>query len=94
MKMFFLGQILFVPLLLLGPPFFTLIVLVSTTLLTGMTGISLQMQWPLTSQLHGCFLKESNWLFVTDQTPQVMIFNFFLPKNSAKKLAFFDSNQS
>jgi hypothetical protein len=32
----------------------------STTLLTGMTSISLHMQWPLTSQLHGSFLKENN----------------------------------
>jgi hypothetical protein len=42
---------------------------VSTTLLTGMTGISLHMQWPLTSQLHGSFLKENNSFFVMDQTP-------------------------
>jgi hypothetical protein len=30
----------------------------STNLLTGMTGISLHMQWPLTSQSHGSFIKE------------------------------------
>jgi hypothetical protein len=41
----------------------------STTLSTRMTGISLHMQWPLTSQLHGSFLKEKNWFFITDQTP-------------------------
>jgi hypothetical protein len=35
--------------------------------LTGMTGNSLHMQWPLTSQSHGSFLKENN--FFTDQTP-------------------------
>jgi hypothetical protein len=29
----------------------------STTLLTGMTGISFHMQWPLTSQSHGNFLR-------------------------------------
>jgi hypothetical protein len=28
-----------------------------------MTSISLHMQWPLTSQLHGSFLKEHNCLF-------------------------------
>jgi hypothetical protein len=32
----------------------------STSLLTGMTGISLHVQWPLTSQSHGSFLKENN----------------------------------
>jgi hypothetical protein len=30
---------------------------VSTTLFTRMTGISLHVQWPLTSQSHGSFLK-------------------------------------
>jgi hypothetical protein len=33
----------------------------STTLLVMMIGISLHIQWPLTSQLHGSFLKENNW---------------------------------
>jgi hypothetical protein len=42
----------------------------STTLVTGMTGISLHMQWPLTSQLHGSFLKENNLFFVMNQTPR------------------------
>jgi hypothetical protein len=45
-----LGQRPLVPLLLLGPPFFPIILFGSTTLLTGMTGISLHMQWPLASQ--------------------------------------------
>jgi hypothetical protein len=58
-----------VPLLLLGPPFFLIILFGSTTLLTGMTGNSLHMQWPLTSQLHGSVSEENNWFFVTDQTP-------------------------
>jgi hypothetical protein len=49
----FVGQQPLVPFLLLGPPFFPIILFGSTTLLTGMTGISLHMQWPLTSQLHG-----------------------------------------
>jgi hypothetical protein len=46
----FLGQRPLVPLLLIGPPFFLMILFGSTTLLTGTTGISLHMQWPLTSQ--------------------------------------------
>jgi hypothetical protein len=37
-----------VPLLLLGPLFFLIILFLSTTLLTG---ISLHIQWPLTSQM-------------------------------------------
>jgi hypothetical protein len=41
----------------------------STTLSTGMTGISLHMQWPLTTQLRGSILKENNWFFVMDQSP-------------------------
>jgi hypothetical protein len=36
----------------------------STTLLTGMTGIFLHMQWPLTSQSRGSFRKESNFFLV------------------------------
>jgi hypothetical protein len=35
----------------------------STTLLTGMTGISLPMQWPLTSQLHGSVSQREQWVF-------------------------------
>jgi hypothetical protein len=44
----FLSQRPLVPLLLLGPPFFPIILFGSKTLLTGMTGNSLHMQWPLT----------------------------------------------
>jgi hypothetical protein len=33
------------------------------------TSNSLHIQWPLTSQLHGSFLKENNWFLITDQTP-------------------------
>jgi hypothetical protein len=40
----FLGQRPPVPLLLLGPPFFPIILFGSTTLLTGMTNSSLHMQ--------------------------------------------------
>jgi hypothetical protein len=37
------------------PSIFPIIHFGSTTLFTGMTGISLNMQWPLTSQWHGSF---------------------------------------
>jgi hypothetical protein len=40
-----------------------------TTLLTGMTGISLHMQWPLTSQSHGSFSQREQLFFVMYQTP-------------------------
>jgi hypothetical protein len=46
---FFGGQRPLVP-LLLGPPYFPNILWGFTTLLTGMTGISLHIKWPLTSQ--------------------------------------------
>jgi hypothetical protein len=62
----FLGQ----PFLLLGPPFFPVILFLSTTQLTKMTGSSLHMQMALTTQSHGSFLKENNWFFITDQTPR------------------------
>jgi hypothetical protein len=60
----FLGQRPLVPLRLLRPQLFPIILFLSTTLLTGMSGISLNMQWPLTSQSHGCFLKENNYFFL------------------------------
>jgi hypothetical protein len=47
-----------------------MILFVSTTLLTGMTGISLYMQWSMASQLHDSLLEENNWFFVMDQTPR------------------------
>jgi hypothetical protein len=57
--------------LLLSPPFFPIILIGSTTLLTGMTGISLYMQWPLTSQSHGSvFFREQLRIKITDQTPR------------------------
>jgi hypothetical protein len=59
-----------VPLLLLG---LFIILFVSTTMLSGMTGNSLHMQWPLTSQWHGSFLISSlekweakHWLIIAD----------------------------
>jgi hypothetical protein len=64
------GQQPLVPLLLLlDPAFFLIILFLSTTLSTGMTGISLHMHWPLTLQSHGSIIKENNCFFVTDQTP-------------------------
>jgi hypothetical protein len=41
---------LHVVLLLLDRPFFLIILFLSTNLLTGMTGISLHVQWPLTDK--------------------------------------------
>jgi hypothetical protein len=42
----------------------------STALSTWMTGISLHMQWPLTSQLHGSILKENNFFcYGSSSTP-------------------------
>jgi hypothetical protein len=43
--------------------------------LSSMTGISLHMQWPLTtSQSNGSFLKENNWYFcyISNSTPKAM----------------------
>jgi hypothetical protein len=69
--LFFGGQRPLVPLLLLGPPFVLIILFGSTTLLTGVTGNSLHMQWPLTSQSHGSVSpREQLFFFVTDQTPR------------------------
>jgi hypothetical protein len=50
---------------------FLIILFGSTTLLTRMTGNSLHMQWPLTSQLHGSVSQREQLFcfFVTDQTP-------------------------
>jgi hypothetical protein len=47
----------------LGPPFFLIILFLSTTLLTKMTGISLHMPWPPSSKSHFSFLKENNCFF-------------------------------
>jgi hypothetical protein len=55
-----------VPVHFLCPSFFSGILFGSTTLLTGMTGISLHMQmmqWPLTSQLHGSFSQREQLVF-------------------------------
>jgi hypothetical protein len=43
--------------------FFRLFLCGSTTLLTGMTGISLYMQWPLTSQSHGSVSQREQLVF-------------------------------
>jgi hypothetical protein len=52
-----------VPLFLLGPPFFPIVLFGSTTLLTGMTCNSLHMQWPLTSQFHGSVSQREQLVF-------------------------------
>jgi hypothetical protein len=58
------GQQPLVPLLLLGPNFFPIVLFGSTTLFTGMTGISLHMQWPLTSQLRGSFSQREQCTYI------------------------------
>jgi hypothetical protein len=46
------------------------IIFLSTTLTAGMTGISLHMQRPLTSQSHGSILKENNFFcYGSNSTP-------------------------
>jgi hypothetical protein len=59
-----LGQRPLVPLLLLGPPFFPIILFRSTKLSTGMTGITLHMQWPLTSLSHGSVSQREHFVFL------------------------------
>jgi hypothetical protein len=44
----------------------------------GRTGISLRMQWPLTSQLYGSFLKENNRLVQYESNSMPMISDFYL----------------
>jgi hypothetical protein len=44
-----------VPFLLLGPNFLLIILFLSTTLLTEMTGSSMHMEWLQTTQLHDSF---------------------------------------
>jgi hypothetical protein len=66
------GQRPLVALLLLSPSFFSdysFWVHHPTTLLTGMTGNSLHMQWPLTSQSHGSVSQRQQLFFGMDQTP-------------------------
>jgi hypothetical protein len=46
------------------PPFYSIILFRSTALLTRMTGISLRMQWPLTSQLHGSVSQREQLVFL------------------------------
>jgi hypothetical protein len=62
-KVFVFGQPLLVPLLLLGPPVFPIILFGSTTLLARMTGNCSCMQWPLTSQLRGTVSQREQLVF-------------------------------
>jgi hypothetical protein len=60
---------------------FSIILFLSTTLLTRMIGISLHVQWPLTSHSHGSYLKGKIGVFVTGQTPRSIfewIFSWWL----------------
>jgi hypothetical protein len=57
---------------------FLIILFGSTTLSTSMTGISLHMQWPLTSQLHGSVSEREQLFFCygsnsTSTTPQIFL---------------------
>jgi hypothetical protein len=56
--------------------FFPIILFGSTTLLTGMTGNSLHMQWPLTSQSHGDVSQREQLVFRygSNSTPKVLYF--------------------
>jgi hypothetical protein len=67
-QIFLSGQQPLVPFLLLGHLFSPIILFLSPPLLTRITGSSLHMQWPLTSQSHSSFLKENNWVFIMYQT--------------------------
>jgi hypothetical protein len=60
-KCFFFGQRPLVPLTTVH--FFPIILFGSTTLLTRMTGSSLHVQWPLTSQLHGSVSQREQLFF-------------------------------
>jgi hypothetical protein len=61
---FWAGQRPIVPfLLLIGPPFFPIIVFMPTALLTGMAGISLHLQWPLTALSYGSFSQREQLFF-------------------------------
>jgi hypothetical protein len=64
-------------LLLLGPLFFQSILFLYTTLLTRMTSISLHMQWPMTSQSHGSFLKENNCWFCYGSNSSLPHYKYF-----------------
>jgi hypothetical protein len=74
-KWWFFGQRPLVPLLILGPPFFQIILFGSTTLLIAMTGISLHMQWPLTSQLHGSVSQREQLFFCYGANSMPMFYN-------------------
>jgi hypothetical protein len=75
------GQQPLVPLLLLGPSFFQIILFGSTTLLSGMTGISWHMQWPLTSQSHGSVSQREQLFFCygSNSTPLKSLFTYVGP---------------
>jgi hypothetical protein len=79
------GQRLLVPLLLLGPPFFPIILFGSTTLLTRMTGISLHMQWLLLQAFSPNHKKTGQglWLprYVHQSVSSRAFFNILLHRN-------------
>jgi hypothetical protein len=59
------------------PTFFSSILFLSTTPLTGMTDTPLHMKCPMTLQAYGRFLKENNFFFITDQTPRPTLPDLF-----------------
>jgi hypothetical protein len=73
--------------------FFPIILFGSTTVLTGLTGISFHMQWPLTSQLHGS-VSQGEQVFFSVRIklhalgPMLCFFKYFLPNIFAKKWRF------
>jgi hypothetical protein len=77
--MFFGGQhhLVHLP---LSPPFFLIILFVSTTLLTGMTGISLHVQWPLIFSRMAVFSKRTMYYNLREREKK-MSENFFFAKS-------------
>jgi hypothetical protein len=82
---FFGGQRPLVPLLLHGPPCFPISLFSSATLLTGMTSNSFHMQWPLTSQSHSSFLKESDCVFRYGSNSMPYIDPFFVSQGPPRR---------
>jgi hypothetical protein len=79
-----LGHQPLVPLILLGLPFFPIILFGSTTLLTGMTGISLHMQWPLTSKAHGSFSQREQLVFGYGSNSMPKLFHYTFQRQTSR----------
>jgi hypothetical protein len=95
--LFFWGQRPHVPLLLLGPPFLPIILFGSTTLLSGMTGISLHMQWPLTSQLHGSVSRREQLVFHCKSNSMpfiILLFHFIKSPNQGCRMVHYHAKNT